>query len=669
MCGTVEPDELLPLTKLEELRNEGFGDLNALLASVPQETAVRFMESVAKAADQASKTQGAKAVEIFERTVSILTKVELKTVEAQRISALFSCGYYFNIVAQNFRALTLFDSLLPIASARDDKQFLRRLHSALGAVHTDIMNHPQAMEHLEQALLLARELDDLSKEAAVLANCCRVLKQMGLYHDAIAVAARVVDMAVDNEEGRLVRLQTCGIGLFCAHRLNDHESALQFLREGGELIDQNANPFNRAVFEHNRANYLIDQKDSETAEITLAKAKQDLLTNENPRIRLLLDIPQALCEWASGELPRVEESRRLLKRLHTTCRSSLLNFDDVLRALMKAHSNAETPAIAQAGMEYAKELVEYTTNNRRAKLYRQLKEKGVPMENATAKGFDPFANSRHWLNAPPIPTPPVLPNGPPVEKNEELSAIHDSMALLRTEAFRKEINTLAYATAENWALAAEFFDDSTGQHCFRVGYLAEMLAKELNQDPRFCIQIGQAARLHDIGKIAVNEMILLKPGKLDPQETTAMRQHAQAGADMLFGTKDPTLQLAMDVARYHHEWWNGRGYPVGLSGERIPLSARITAYADVYDALTNERPYKSAWSPEQALTHMRKVAGLHFDPALLEPFERVIRGYVPLLKANAIPGIRDRGKNHLWASRKNLLATISGGGDSDNGRN
>jgi putative two-component system response regulator len=184
----------------------------------------------------------------------------------------------------------------------------------------------------------------------------------------------------------------------------------------------------------------------------------------------------------------------------------------------------------------------------------------------------------------------------------------------------------------------------------------------MNLDPQFAIQIEHAARLHDIGKIAVNEMILLKPGRLDPQELASMRQHAQAGADMLEGTKDPTLQLAMVVARYHHEWWNGTGYPIQLSFDAIPLPARITALADVFDALTNERPYKTAWSSKQAIDEMTRFSGIQFDPNLVPAFLRVIERYLPLLAANALPGITDLSSNHLLQSRKNLMETINAQG-------
>ena len=244
-------------------------------------------------------------------------------------------------------------------------------------------------------------------------------------------------------------------------------------------------------------------------------------------------------------------------------------------------------------------------------------------------------------------------------KHEELAAIHEDMAKLRTDAILKEIRSVAYDTAENWALAAEFFDDQTGQHCFRVGHLAGMLAREIGLEDSYCARIEHAARLHDIGKIGVNEMILLKPGPLDPSELTAMRAHAEVGAYMLQGAKDPVLQMAAVIAKHHHEWWNGAGYPSSLSDRRIPLAARICALADVYDALTHVRPYKGAWPHRVAVEEMLNLAGVQFDPHLMRPFLKVLERYVPALADNRVPGLHQLKTNGLIASRKKLMETIS----------
>ena len=245
--------------------------------------------------------------------------------------------------------------------------------------------------------------------------------------------------------------------------------------------------------------------------------------------------------------------------------------------------------------------------------------------------------------------------------HEELTVIHEEMARFRVTGLRRDIRTDAVDTAENWAIAAEFFDDETGQHCYRVGHLASLLAREVGMDETFCVQIEHAARLHDIGKIAVNEVILLKPGPLDAAEMAAMRLHTEVGAQILAGSDDPTLQMATDVARHHHEWWNGAGYPRRLAGRDIPLSARISAYADVYDALTHARAYKTAWSHQRAVDEIARLAGTQFDPELMAPFLKVLKRYLVDLADDSIPGFADMNSNALISSRKKLMETIAAG--------
>jgi putative two-component system response regulator len=186
-----------------------------------------------------------------------------------------------------------------------------------------------------------------------------------------------------------------------------------------------------------------------------------------------------------------------------------------------------------------------------------------------------------------------------------------------------------------------------------------MLAREIGMDDTFCIQIEHAARLHDIGKIAVNEVILLKPGPLDAAEMAAMRLHTEVGAQILAGSEDATLKMAVEVARHHHEWWNGNGYPRRLSGRDIPLAARVSAFADVYDALTHARAYKVAWTHERALDEIIRLAGTQFDPNLVNPFVLVLKRYLSDLDAEAIPGFADMDTNSLIVSRRRLMETIT----------
>ncbi len=168
--------------------------------------------------------------------------------------------------------------------------------------------------------------------------------------------------------------------------------------------------------------------------------------------------------------------------------------------------------------------------------------------------------------------------------------------------------------------AAEYRDNETGQHTGRVAAYARDIAEALGCDSTFVALLHRAAPMHDIGKVAVADAILLKPAALTPDEWAVMKLHTEAGAAILAGSQSDLVQLGETIARSHHERWDGSGYPDGLAGEAIPLAARIVAVADVFDALTSRRPYKPAWTAEAARREIKNGRGTQFDPACVDAF-------------------------------------------------
>ncbi len=168
--------------------------------------------------------------------------------------------------------------------------------------------------------------------------------------------------------------------------------------------------------------------------------------------------------------------------------------------------------------------------------------------------------------------------------------------------------------------AAEYKDNETGLHVIRMSHYAQVLALAAGKSESWAEQLLLAAPMHDIGKIGIPDAVLQKPGKLTDEEMQIMRRHPLIGAEIIGESDSGLLQMARQVALYHHEKWDGSGYPYGLAGEAIPLEGRIVALADVFDALTSVRPYKKAWSVEQAMAHIQAQSGLHFDPTLVQLF-------------------------------------------------
>jgi putative two-component system response regulator len=192
-------------------------------------------------------------------------------------------------------------------------------------------------------------------------------------------------------------------------------------------------------------------------------------------------------------------------------------------------------------------------------------------------------------------------------------------ALERKQAER-ELRLSREETIVRLARAAEVRDEDTGSHIQRVSQYCGFLARRAGLGPARCEEIRLASLLHDVGKIAIPDYVLLKPGRFTPQEYKVMQQHADIGHRILAGSKGELLKTADLIAWTHHEKYDGSGYPRGLAGEAIPLEGRITAIADVFDALTNPRVYKPAHPLEEALFIMREGRGEHFDPTLLDLF-------------------------------------------------
>ena len=187
----------------------------------------------------------------------------------------------------------------------------------------------------------------------------------------------------------------------------------------------------------------------------------------------------------------------------------------------------------------------------------------------------------------------------------------------------RELESAQIEIIERLARAAEFRDDNTGQHTERVGKMAAQLARELGLPDGQVSLIRRAAPLHDVGKIGIPDAILLKLGKLTPAEFELVKTHTSIGARILSGSKFALLRLAEEIAFSHHERWDGAGY-AGLAGAEIPLVGRIVTVADVYDALTQKRPYKSAWPVEDAVAEIDRQRGRQFDPEVVDAFLRII---------------------------------------------
>lgn len=208
----------------------------------------------------------------------------------------------------------------------------------------------------------------------------------------------------------------------------------------------------------------------------------------------------------------------------------------------------------------------------------------------------------------------------PVSASITRARIKTHLSLVQTEELKHTYAQLI----DRLGRAAEYKDNETGLHVMRMSHSCKIIALSMGFTEAYAEDLRQAAPMHDIGKIGIPDNILLKPGKLDEEELRIMRQHPEIGAAILGESNSPLLELARSLALTHHEKWDGSGYPHGLKGNDIPIEGRIVAIADVFDALTNSRPYKKAWPIEEAITFIQSQNGKHFDPDVVDALMRCV---------------------------------------------
>lgn len=216
-------------------------------------------------------------------------------------------------------------------------------------------------------------------------------------------------------------------------------------------------------------------------------------------------------------------------------------------------------------------------------------------------------------------------------RTQELEAMVGGRATVITQGPVATTPAYHLEAFEQLAVLTEFRDAETGEHTNRVGDMAAEIAHALGKSPEWCEQLRTAARLHDIGKVAVPDAVLQKTGPLTVEEYEMMKSHTSMGHRILAGNSAPLFQMAAEIAQSHHEWWDGSGYPLGISHSSIALSGRIVSIADVYDALCSRRPYKRAWARQEAARFVVSGRGGQFDPSVVDAFVAMLRARHPEL--------------------------------------
>jgi putative two-component system response regulator len=453
-----------------------------------------------------------------------------------------------------------------------------------------------ALALLEEAFEVARAHALEDGRPIALSNMAACLQDAGYYARAIEVNQRLLAKrgSTGSEKEREREAVALTNLVHCHMALGELPQALSSGEEGARVFEAGgarSNVMVRHQFEGFYSAALLESGRTEQARLRLRRLRDENLP-ANPHTQVLFSLTQGLCEVFSG-CADIGISR--LEQLLPRARQVGWYADDVLRALIRAHEKAGD---LRRALEYVDQLALSFSATRTRELHQQLAQ----IQREALGELDPDSHAVVLLG--------------------------DQAADLRVKSFNQLVSERERTLLENWAVAASLIDDETGRHCFRVGRLCYLMALRLGYDEVWAETLEMAGRLHDIGKIGINHQILLKPSMLTEAERIIVRKHPVIGAEMLAKSSHPGARVAATVAMAHHERWDATGYPKGLRGDAIPIEARITALADVYDVLTTGRPYKKAWPHQMAVDELRFMGGRQFDPHLVNVFIELIDEYI-----------------------------------------
>ena len=411
-----------------------------------------------------------------------------------------------------------------------------------------------------------------------------------------------------------------------------------------------------ALFENYYTRLLIETKDYESAKVHATKCRAHAELSHSPRSDIAASVAEGLVDVFAGN---AEVGIAHLTRALAHAKSLNITAREIQTALIKAYEHLGQHDMA---LEILHQQLATLRQTQEKNILRQVQRHLEQLHDSTDQA--PIEDSKKVIKQ--LEMRQEIFEGR-IAKREFEAAQNDvqaakqelSIAKRDNELAKREFFRLSMQSLERVAVTAEMRDDASGEHSYRVGRLSSLLALEAGCNTEFVFKIEIAARLNDIGKIAIPDGILLKAGRLNASERLLMEIHAEAGADMLAKSNIPQIQMAEEIARYHHERWDGTGYPKGLKGDVIPLAARITALADVFDALTHKRPYKPAWPVEAALIEIMSQRGRHFDPALTDFFVALISRLLreghdldALLSIAAKKSNFNQAKEKIWDSLK-----------------
>ena len=545
----------------------------------------------------------------------------------RRVALLIdAAGQYYLHGQRVFNAVEPIALAVMLAEQEGELAQLRRALSIQGLILTATRNTPDALRSLLQALELAERMEDVTGLAAAWVNIAVTFFDATLYNDARVCYERgavTAGSAADPALSVYLRSRALYGAAQCDLYLHEYLPGIDACEEAVLLVKEPKDREQeqvRALVESTYAQLLLALHRIEDAAAHAAVAREMAVRSGAARAKIAAATVSGLVEVYRGNVD-VGISRIVAVRDQSKILAA--SYHEALRASVNAYEKAGQPDRA---LSMNRELMMHVRNLHREAIMQQqqqhLQRLGLP---------DPDAAS--------------------------LRAIED-----KDEALKKKLEDAAAKQGEfleHMALTVELREEDSGEHAFRVAMWAHLLALEHGVDPDEAQRIELAARLHDIGKVVIPDSVIRKRTALSQGERQLIETHAATGADFLIRAKVPYAALAEEIARYHHEAWSGEGYPDGISGDAIPLPARIVGLCDSFDALVHDRPWRSAWRIEETLGHLVRESGRQFDPKLVEEFIPLVRRIYATHEDVDAYLAQSAQQTPLWTMRRSLVERLS----------
>ena len=531
--------------------------------------------------------------ECFSSALRVLHKFRGSAHATTRLECINHCVQYFYANGMGAEALVAANELRELSRISQIGVWMQRAENVSGITQADLGNVSDAVTHYYSAIRLAREQRNSFAEICSLVNLGVALNYSGLYTEAIPCLREAAKLASDTRTmTHLAAAAEANLAQSYLHLGQYHdgfEAIVQSLEKSLNPTDADS-ALSRTIKEFTYVQLALELEKFEDAREHAGLCRRYGDRSGTARSAMLADVTVGFCEIFCGN---VQAGLLALEAASAKSDQSSAIHLDALALLVKAYDHAGKP---DAALQCLNRLLQVISNARQKSVAALL--------SFSSHSFD---------------------KGDLESSAHDLANLRQTEVSLRARVAERQLLNSQVEMLERLAVTADLREDQSGLHGYRVGKLCYLLAQRLRWDANECFQLEIAARLHDIGKIGIPDRILFTSDKLKSEQRHFMFAHTTIGAELLSKSDSEHLRMAEQIARHHHEWWDGTGYPSRLAGNRIPVHARIVALADVFDALTHGRPYAEPWSVDRALQEIASRSGLQFDPELTNKFVELVR--------------------------------------------